>query len=249
VKPRIWPIILLVISSTLLFAQRKPILVFDGVNGYPSNEGSTYRIEIFISDQGYISEIRSFIGGSQIAEEETKVARKNNEIEGETLSRQSQTKFSLSIGEQEIKRHSIIVDRIKNTIFREYESLVKITPANGVAFDTGSRRYFLEDNEHFIIVDSKSEEVLYEFEKNQIKSDGWYKSEWKTAENKTYVHEFQTMERYAEWFDAGHGVFNGAEFKQPTLIANVINFCIMDAVYPNNTIFIPFIFGLKTGSY
>jgi hypothetical protein len=232
-----------------LFSEGSPILVFDGVNGYPSTGDSAYRIEISIAGNGLISEINAYSGGQYKETESTKIGFEKDKISGARESKTSRTKFDFSIIKNKIFRHIVVYDTVKNAVYSDRSSIVVIAPRPGVLFETDSRRFTQTGQGDFNIFDLETNEHLYTFAKNTIANDGWYRSDWKTRGNVTTIHEYQTMEKNAEWIDAGHGVFIGHAFNRQDPLINVVNFCILDVVYMNNPVFIPFIFGLKTGSY
>ena len=248
-KKSIFVLIWIQIVAALAFSQEIPTLVFNGVNGYPSIGNRLYRIDIYVAANGLISEIKSFIGNSTNVEETTKIIFEKQRISGETNSRDSRTAFDFELLNKELHRHIIIYNSDHNSIFSEKSSIVRIAPQSGVYFETDSRRYIQSSKNDFQVIDITTNENLYKFNKNQIENEGWYRSDWKLTGNTMIVHEYVTMEKFAEWIDAGHGVFTGKAFANSDQSKNVINFCILDAVYPNNPIFLPFIFGLKTGSY
>jgi hypothetical protein len=241
--------IFILISYQLLGSQDKPSLVFDGVNGYPGTGDSTYKIEIFVAKNGFISGIKSFINGSSNANETTSVVWNNKTIAGECRSEGSRTVFKFDLSGNKISRHITIYDTEKNSIFSEKESIVLIYPSKDTLFETDKRRFVQANPGELIIVDSITNEQLFVFRKNQILYDGWYRSDWKAVGGKISVYEYQTMEKNADWINAGHGYFTGKAFFNSDQTINVLNFCILDIVYLDSPIFLPFIFGLKTGSY
>jgi hypothetical protein len=245
---------ILFILGVLIFAvasysDGKPILVFDGVNGYPSTGDSTYKIEIFVAGSGIISEIKTYSDGGKNVTDTMKVDSKGDKILGVCQTKKSRTIFEFTLMENRILRHIIVYDVIKNTIYSDKTSVVVIAPRPGIVFETDSRRFTQASPGDFKVFDIMTNEHLYTFKKNTAMNEGWYRSDWKTVGGKTTVLEFQTMEKNSEWIDAGHGVFIGSAFNRKDTLTNVLNFCILDVLFLNNPIFIPFIFGLKTGSY
>ncbi len=242
-------LILIQVFAGYLYSQDKPTLVYLGVNGYPSSDTNTYKIEIYVSANGYISGIKSYVGNTNILEEQTSITFKQQSLIGETESKDSRTSFTFILNNNEIVRSITIWDINPSEVFSKKNSTVRIAPIKDIIFETDDRRFIKSNKIEFQIKDSKTGDNLYLFEKNNITNDGWYRSAWKNTGNSTSVNEFITMERFSDWIDAGHGVFTGKAFNNPNQLINIVNCCILDVVYPNNPIFIPFIFGLKTGSY
>jgi hypothetical protein len=239
--------IVFLVACSCLFAQIKPTLVFDGVNGYPS--GSKYRIEIFVAGDGMISDIKAYSEDSRDAVEVTHVEKKQNKITSVSVSEKSRNTFTFIIKPNKIQQQYIYFDIKNNKIFDQGTSTVLIAPRKGVLFETDERVFQKTKDYEFQIIDKATGDSLYKFKGNLVYNEGWYKADWKTVGNTTQVNEYVTMERYSDWVDAGSGTFTGDRFKSATLLDSVINFCILDAVYTNNETFIPFIFGLKTGTY
>ena len=226
-------------------------LVFDGVNGYPT-EHTKYRIEVFVDSFGLVSEIRAYSEGSAAIEERTKIYsdKRKGRVTGVCESETSRTTFTFEPGERSIKRRVTVYDTVKEAVFSDVESSVLIEPRPGVVFETDTRMFIKPPKGELQIVDKALGKSIYVFDKNDVVNEGWFKADWKTVGNKTTIHEFVTMEQYSEeWVDCGSGVYTVDDFPIVDLRTSVLNFCILDAVYRNNPDFIPFLFGLKTGSY
>ncbi len=232
--------------SFALFPEGIPALILHGVNGYPGN--SKFQIEIFRGSSGLISSVRSY-GEDGKMKGEAAISRNGDDVSGIERFNGGRTEFLFSVSPKQIRQHFIEFDPGAHKASRTINRVVKIAPAPGVLFETESRRFEVDDGCDLRVIDKETDESLYLFKKNLVENEGWYKADWKKDGNCTTVHEYVTMEKYGEWVDAGSSQFEGAGIVTDDFSVAILNFCILDTLYSNNATFLPFILGLKTGSY
>lgn len=124
----------------------------------------------------------------------------------------------------------------------------RLRPGPGILFEDGDSAYRLGDDGVFTADPKKKEDDSLIIRRNQIFLDGWYRSDWKRDAKKAEIKEFTTMEIPGDWMDDGGGVFSVMRLASDDLRTNVMNFYLIDS-YTRSWIFLPFLFGLKTGSY
>jgi hypothetical protein len=244
----IFIVILELFIACHIYSEKAPALSFLGFNGYPSDGKIPYLIDIFTFDDGMISRVSAYTGDPATKSVETHVSISESGILGIDQFDRYEKKFEI----RQTKIGLTLVLQGLNLITRERTENVSdiiFSVKSNFPFEDQSRSFALDSKNQLIISDKKSGDIIYVFSDSQIISEGYFKSEWKSVGDRIYTRSFLTMEKYGDWINAGRGVFTGPGLKTDDPRINIINYCILNIVYPNIPDFIPFIFGLKLGRF
>jgi hypothetical protein len=225
-------------------AQPQPTLVFDGYIDYPARHD--YRIEIYSHATGLISRIVTYSGVPLAKYEEMVVSARPNGASGIDRLKETVKTIELTRSADSVNLVYVTENTGKHTR-TEVAKTARIAPEKDLLFEDDDKRFRLERTMTFR-VESKNSDDQVVIRENKIFDDGWYRSDWKKEEDKTIIQEYTTMEIQGDWITDGGGVFTGKSLYVTDPAINIMNYYILDA-YLQRRIFLPFIFGLKTGSY
>jgi hypothetical protein len=237
--------IVLFILCVCASAEIGPTLVFSGYIDYPAKH--EYRIEIFTYPDGLISRVVTFSGEPQSKFEEMLISRKDKQIDGVDQFQKNLRTFRMDIlaGTMNLIIENENIDTRKKT---RVTNIIRIRPGENVLFDDDAKKVLLLPAGTLRIESKSKKDDAIVVRGNQIFDDGWYRSDWKQEGTKTTIHEFTTMEIPGDWISDGGGVFTGTSLNTKDLVMNIVNYYILD-IYLERRIFLPWLFGLKTGSY
>jgi hypothetical protein len=221
-----------------------PTLIFSGYIDYPARHD--YRIEVSTYPSGIISRIATFSGEMQKLSEELTLTESGGRVLGIDRFQQNIMRLNIASGGNAISiaiENQDIISKKKT----EAKKSVQIRQGKDILFEDEDKRAVLLSTGEFRIESKSDKEDIIVVRGNQIFNDGWYKSDWSREGGKTVVKEYTTMEIPGDWISDGGGVFSGNGICALDPVVNIINYYILQA-YTERPIFIPFIFGLKTGS-
>jgi hypothetical protein len=227
------------------FAEPMPRVVYKGYIEYPGRH--EYRIEVFTSPSGLISRLVTYSGEPVTKNEEMVISGKDNDIYGEDKFQQSIKRITIARRGDSVS----FVSSLENAETHKKSSsqkTIRLRPKSGVLFDDGAVQCTLTDSGDFRIEPKKGVDDPIIIRLNSIYQDGWYRSDWKAEHGQIVVREYTTMEIPGDWMPNGGGEFVGQALFSDDLAINVINYYIIGA-YIDSRVFLPSIFGLKTGSY
>jgi hypothetical protein len=227
------------------YAEPMPRAVYKGYIEYPSRH--EYRIDIFTSPSGLISRIATYSGEPVIKNEEMVISEKANVVYGEDMFQQSVKKITLTRHGDSIE----LICSLENAEARKKSSShnrIRLRPKAGVLFEDDEVQCVLMNLSDFRIEPKKGADDPIVVRLNEIYQDGWYRSDWKAEHDRIVVREFTTMEIPGEWMPNGGGEYIGQALFSDDLAVNVMNYYIL-SLYIDSRVFLPSIFGLKTGSY
>jgi hypothetical protein len=229
-----------------IFSEEIPVLSFSGMSGYPSD--SPYKIDIYTDSQGIISRMVSYKGKNFQKNEEMQVMLNAHNISGSLVSENYKTGFSIQLDNNNIL---IVLTGEEATSKKKtkWQKKIEIISQNPLVFVDDDRRIEFDRKGEFKEIDIQTNDLIYESKKNQIINDGYYKSDWKRRGNETAVKDFLTMEKDGEWINSDSGVYRGVFPVSHDVKKMILNYSIIGISYPHVPDFIPFIFGLKTGTY
>jgi hypothetical protein len=228
----------------LLPAYAAPALVFSGYIDYPARRD--YRIEVSTYPSGLISRVATYSGSPQSLHEEMTVSQDARGITGADRFQRNLKSLEFVV-EGDTIRYAIENENLDTGKKARSESAIKLRPAKDVLFVDEAREVSLRSDGILRIASKGGEAGEVIVRGNQILDDGWYRSDWKRVGDRTIVQEFTTMEIPGDWMSDGGGFFTGRSLYTGDPVIDAVNFYIVDA-YLRRHIFLPFLFGLKTGS-
>jgi hypothetical protein len=226
-------------------AETSPTLVFSGYIEYPARHD--YRIEVFTYPTGLISRIVTLSGDPQMKSEEMTILKREDRISGVDQFQKNLRTFEMAIRGGEI--HLVIANEDLDTRRKkQVTNTIRVRPGENILFDDDAKVFSLLPTGTLRIEAKAKKDDAIVVRENQIFDDGWYRADWKREGPRTTIREYTTMEVPGDWISDGGGVFTGATLNTDELITNIMNYYILD-IYLGRLIFLPWIFGLKTGSY
>lgn len=227
------------------FAEPVPRLVYKGYIEYPSRH--EYRLEIFTSPSGLISRLATYSGEPAIKNEEMIISEIANVVSGEDNFQQSVKKITLTRRGDSMALNSSL-ENFETRKKSSSRNTIRLHPQEGVLFEDDQVRCVSANLGDFRIEPKKGDDDPIVVRLNTIFQDGWYRSDWKTENARITVREYTTMEIPGEWMPNGGGEFIGQYLFSDDLAINVMNYYILSS-YIDSRVFLPSIFGLKTGSF
>jgi hypothetical protein len=235
---------LLVSSCTLLsWAQGAPALVYEGRSDLPG--AIPYRVEIFTHPDGLVSRIEISAGSPLSQECLVSVTESGGRIIGEIKG--PGREGSISIVEDGMAIDCDFADRSTATGRNEdMKHKLLLLPRRGVLFEDGTRQFSLAANNEFRLVDSNTGLPIQESAKNVISYNGSRRIEYKRIGESVKVAEFATIGDDAA--PIREATVTGDLVSASTVSLKICNYLILDFLC-SSPLFVPFVFGLRTGSY
>jgi hypothetical protein len=235
----------IVLSLSVRFAAADPSLVFSGYIDYPAHHD--YRIEIVTYPSGLISRITTYAGELLERYEEMIITKEQGKIRGIDKFQNNLRTIEFLEGDGSLQ-FSVVDEDLNSHNKSQTKHNIQFHPGKETLFEDEGKRYLLFADGTLRIESKKANGEAVIVRDNQIFDDGWYRSDWKKSGVKTIVKEYTTMEIPGDWVTSGGGEFTGGALNTAEPISKIENFYILDT-YLGRHIFLPFIFGLKTGSY
>jgi hypothetical protein len=244
---KVYFIFILLFISFLGFSEESPALKLDIFSTYPDRHDTT--IALSVDSRGIVNNIYSIADNDRSKTQHMEVSRSEiDRVEGYTeLSNFYKCNFSFDIYNDRIVLKKLSEDRNRHSTKKETINIL-IAPRDGIVFEDESRFLERREGDEYRLITKAYMDTPLVLYRNHMASDGWYNVDWEKDGCITTFNEYYAMDKPYEYFQQGGGTFIDYGLASKNQIINIVNFYII-GICVSDKLFLPFVFGIPTGSY